>query len=413
MGMIKGKTMRWLGFLVLCGTLVNPAWVSADPADQRLAPSGLNTRFDPGADTFPEYVKRTRDMIEQARVFTPGQDRQALIEGNAPFILYPDSGCREQASGGGKGILLAHGLTDSPYLMGHLAHHLQKLCFTVQVVLLPGHGTRPGDLLDVQWQEWAKAFAFGVNTLRTHVDEVYLGGFSTGGTLAIQYAMGHEHIKALLLFSPAVAITPFARASCWLAAAGNLVPGLAWLGKTQPDEDTFKYESFSANAACQIFRLTREIRAVKRDAPLRLPVFVAASADDATVSADATLAFFDRVENASKHMLLYARSYREVPAAVQIVDSRVADQHIVSSAHTAMLIPPNDVHYGAAGDYAFCTTYYGKDPQAYGRCKARAEDMLGETSKEFLKQGVVRRLTYNPHYEAMIREIDAFLASVR
>lgn len=391
--------------------LAMPLDVMAEEAD-RLTPSGLNSAFVEGVDGFPDYVARMREIIDQARVYPPDGDRNGILDGNAPFILEPGKECGPPESPGRKGVLLVHGLTDSPYLMGYLARHLQQRCFLVQVLLLPGHGTRPGDLLEVTWREWARAFSFGVNTLRPRVDELYLGGFSTGAALAIQHAMQHEEISGLLLFSPAVAVTPLARLSCAMASLSGIIPPLAWVGGTQPDEDTFKYESFAANAGCQIFRLTREIKDVRGGEPLGIPVFVAASADDSTVRVDATLEMFSAATSPDKRMLLFTRGHADVPQGVRSIDSRVPEKDIASSAHTAMMMPASDPHYGENGDYALCSIYYRKKPEAYDRCKARDEDILGETVDDLLEQGVVRRLTYNPHYELMMEELDAFLDRV-
>jgi esterase/lipase len=43
--------------------------------------------------------------------------------------------------------------------MRHLADFFRQNGFRVMAVLLPGHGTQPGDLLDVTWQEWARPSA--------------------------------------------------------------------------------------------------------------------------------------------------------------------------------------------------------------------------------------------------------------
>lgn len=410
--MLTYRPVFWVLVMALLSAVsTRGAWADADSAERHTV-SGLNSGFTAEYADFDAYVSAMRDMILRARVFGPGQDRQAIMEAVAPRGLRPSVGCD---SGGPdsvrRGILLTHGLTDSPYLMRHLARFFQDECFYVQLLLLPGHGSRPGDLLDVRWQEWAEAYAFGVRTLTTRVDEVYLGGFSTGGTLAIHYAMDHPDVRGLLLFSPALAVTPLARASCWLDTASGLFSRLAWLGPKQPNDDPYKYESFAANAACQIFRLTQEIAPVLDERPLSLPVFVAASADDATIDAGATQAFFTHVRHPRKHMILYAREATGERDGTQVVDSRVPAQGVVSSAHTAMVMPRSDPHYGADGDYAFCTRYYQSDDVAYKRCKAKDEDLLGETTSEFLDQGVVRRLTYNPHFDGMLEAMRAFLAA--
>jgi esterase/lipase len=55
----------------------------------------------------------------------------------------------------------------------------------VDILLLPGHGTIPGDLLSVHYQDWIRASEFGISQLSKNAREIYLGGHSLGGAIAI------------------------------------------------------------------------------------------------------------------------------------------------------------------------------------------------------------------------------------
>jgi hypothetical protein len=55
------------------------------------------------------------------------------------------------------GILLIHGLTDSPYSMKHLAQTFYKKGFYVLALRMPGHGTVPSSLADATWKDWRLA----------------------------------------------------------------------------------------------------------------------------------------------------------------------------------------------------------------------------------------------------------------
>ena len=52
------------------------------------------------------------------------------------------------------GVLLVHGLTDSPYSMRGIAETFYAEGFHVVVLRLPGHGTIPASLRDVSWKDW-------------------------------------------------------------------------------------------------------------------------------------------------------------------------------------------------------------------------------------------------------------------
>lgn len=379
-------------------------------SSERHRPSGVNNRFSFKGESFGEYVLHERKVIEQGRTDLTPENRERVIEGNSPFVLVPNRSCPPGVKNPyRKGILLAHGLTDSPYTMRALGRFFQGECFYVEAILLPGHGTRPGDLLDVTWEEWDRAFSFGLNTLKKEADDIYIGGFSTGGTLAIYHSMQDRNIRGLFLFSPAVKVDQRARYTCELSSLTGVVPSLAWIGKLQPDNDPFKYESFASNAACQIFRLTKKIEPAAIKSPLKVPLFIAASADDFSVKTDATLQLFERATSPHKLMLLYARGRRTVPEGVEVVESSIPDKKILGSSHMGIVQPPGDPYYGEEGINSYCIQYYGRDGDAYRRCMAHDEDYLGEISKKFMSKGVLRRLTYNPHFEGMLKSLRQFI----
>ncbi len=97
---------------------------------------------------------------------------------------------------------------------------------------------------------------------------------------------------------------------------------------------------------------------------------------------------------------------------MEIVNSVFPDQHIIGSAHTAIIVPASDAHYGEHGDYTYCTHYtfaVNKTSEKYALCSNKKEDFLGETTGENLKKGVIRRLMYNPNYPAMTRSLKRFI----
>jgi len=146
---------------------------------QRHRPTGANSRFVGTDLSFADYVLRTQAMLRQ--VHAKQDEMEKIIAGNSPFELYPAGNFQKgRDKPYRRGVLLTHGLSDSPYHMRHLAAFFQRQGFCVMAVLLPGHGTQPGDLLDVRWQEWAKAVDYGADRLAAEADELYLAGFSAG-----------------------------------------------------------------------------------------------------------------------------------------------------------------------------------------------------------------------------------------
>lgn len=406
---------RYNSLILAIVFLMLQACSSTPPLAARHQASGLNTQFIGDQLTFADYVERSRDMISKTHTAANIARLNKIVEGNAPFELKPPASC---PSGHGKpyrrGVLLTHGLTDSPYFMRYLGSFFQENCFRVMAILLPGHGTQPGDLLDVSWREWAKAEAYGTDQLAAEVEEVYLAGFSTGGALSVYQSQGDPRVRGLFLFSPALKISA-------LGALANLhkiyswtFPSAKWLD-VMPDKDIYKYESFPKNAAAQIYALTQAVHSRLQEHAVSIPVFAAASQDDTTVMTSATVEFMAHTLAPSSKLTLYSTDTSKAspgfPAEkLEMVNSVFPEQKILSSAHTAILVPPEDGHYGVAGDYSNCLHYYPDEMGKYDACNNKPkEDFQGELTKENLKAGILRRLMYNPNFAELKVSLKKFI----
>ncbi len=368
--------------------------------------SGVNSVFAGVGLSFAEYVFRTQEMLR--RVHAGKAELEKIVAGNSPFELLPFAGFQKgKDKPYRRGVLLTHGLSDSPYHMRHLANFFQRSGFRVMVVLLPGHGTQPGNLLEIRWQEWAKVVSYGADCLAAEVDELYLAGYSAGGALSVLQAFQDERVRGLFLFSPAFEITSRAAWANLHKLYSWLMPRCAWLS-VNADHDLYKYESFCKNAAAQMYRLTRTLP----QQTLAIPVFAVASADDATVHSAATLRFMQRARHPGNKLVWYATE-RVVQNNIEWVNSALPEKRILSSSHTAIVLPPEDAHYGVSGDYANCLHYLPHDTQSYAACMAPAHEVWhGEVHAQNLKQGLVRRLMYNPHYAAMEGSLSHFIESL-
>lgn len=411
---------RFFAVATLFLTAASPAIASQEALDVRHQLSGINSRFNFAGNQFNDYIRSTREMIRSARTdLNATYDADHVVDGNAPFELRPSADCpagKEKRYR--RGVLLTHGLTDSPYFMRPLGRIFRDRCFLVKAILLPGHGTRPGDLLQVTWQEWAKAVAFGVDSLAREVDSIYVAGFSTGGALSIHRSIHDPRIRGVFLFAPAVKISPFGIMANWHEAYSWLSPKAKWLD-IAPDLDPYKYESFPANAADQIHLLTVQLVAdLNRQKRFMPPVFAAISEDDASVFSSATVQFFKEAIHPLSTLVLYTTNSKDTilpdisSDKVKRVNSHLPERRILSSAHTAIVLPPDDPHYGASGTYASCLHYYPKALDKYRQCKSKKEDFLGEVTESNLKKGIIRRLTYNFDFDNLTVLLSNFVESL-
>ncbi|WP_163014828.1 alpha/beta hydrolase [Pseudomonas viridiflava] len=129
---------------------------------------------------FEDYRQQARELIRSQRTFQTS-DHEAELNWNAPQQWTPSGEIKG-------GVLMVHGLGDSPWSFHDVGQRLADQGFVVRTVLLPGHGTKPEDMLDVTLEQWQQVVREQANLLGKEVPKVYLGGFSTGANLVLDYA---------------------------------------------------------------------------------------------------------------------------------------------------------------------------------------------------------------------------------
>lgn len=101
----------------------------------------------------------------------------------------------------GKGVLLIHGWTSTPYEVRRLGKYLNENGYTVYGMQLSGHGTVPKDLEGIKWEQWVADVRQGFAKLRETCDQVYVGGTSIGANLALILSKEEKGIAGLILMA--------------------------------------------------------------------------------------------------------------------------------------------------------------------------------------------------------------------
>lgn len=101
------------------------------------------------------------------------------------------------------GCLLIHGFTGTPDELRELADYLSSKDITVHVPLLSGHGTVLEDLAQTTWLQWSADVRKAYHQLNQTCDEIFVGGLSMGGTLALHLAT-HQPVQGVISFAAPV-----------------------------------------------------------------------------------------------------------------------------------------------------------------------------------------------------------------
>ena len=352
------------------------------------------------------------------------------------------------------GILLLHGLSDSPYSLHALGEKFHEEGFWVIGLRLPGHGTAPSGLMRARWQDMAAAIRLAMDHLVAQVGQkpVHIIGYSTGAALALDLAVDsignpdQQTPASLILISPAIGISRAAALAGPKAALGR-VPGfgrLSWASIT-PEFDPYKYNSFTVYAGAQVHKLTRSVAnrvaAIARstDANAMPPILVFKSAVDATVSTTAVidrllshfsdngneLVLFDINRSAVKSILLVSdpgplTNLLMNDASLPFAITLIANENLESANVVAHYKPPNsqDILTTESLGLAWPASVislshvalpFSPDDPLYGRIPPEHDDVIylgqvqirGERGLLRISSDWLIRLRYNPFYSVL------------
>ena len=288
---MRSKITRLLkiGGLLLTASLVTLLAVRAFDS-QRGAPLALWHTYAPDELTSQElanthwndYLAAERKVFESVRVnVTQKLDPEDQVPANRYFEgspIYPGNFATDwnrsyilEPEGTPVGaVVFLHGLTDSPYSLRHVARLYQSRGFVSVAIRLPGHGTVPAGLTNVDWEDWVAATHLAVREARRRIGPalpLHIIGFSNGGALAMKYALdavGDPKLTRpdrIVLISPMIGITEMARFAGVFGWPAIFPPfaKAAWLSVV-PEFNPFKYNSFPINGARQSSLLTRALQ---------------------------------------------------------------------------------------------------------------------------------------------------------
>lgn len=401
---------RWVGSASLGAVLLLAG--CTEGSDPWLQPSDAGASFQAGryAD-FADYIAQTRARLAADKIYLDPANAADELAAATPFEISPAERCAHDAPK--RGILLIHGLSDMPFAMRDLAEAFAERCFLARSLLLPGHGTRPGDLLQVTREDWLEAARFGAATLAAETDAVYVGGFSLGGLIAAHLAAGDPDIAGVFAFSPAWTL----QSNRSLSFTPWLRHVLDWIDTDAPD-DYARYEAMPLNGLAETYLLAQEFEAKLAAQPLETPVFLAQSADDAIIDAAGNAGYFaKRLTSPSSRALTYSRDPAAAPAEprTRYLNSALPAARIMGFSHQAVHVAPSNPHYGEHGAYRNCGINAGRSAELAALCLDAdwpwRGEIVGDIPPEVPEGAVLARLTFNPLFDDMLAAIDEFLAN--
>ncbi len=170
-------------------------------------------------------VLMTGLLAQQADASSPRNESTGIMEGAEPFTLGDEDA--------DVAVLFVHGFVGATDNFADVPQRVADLGVYVDVMLLPGHGTRARDLRSVPGDELLDAVLAKVRTLKAAHKRVILVSHSMGGALST-LAASEEPVDGLVLGAPYFGVTHKwyygLRPETWSKVTAPVIP---WIFKGQ------------------------------------------------------------------------------------------------------------------------------------------------------------------------------------
>ncbi|MGX9520652.1 alpha/beta hydrolase [Vibrio mediterranei] len=339
--------------------------------------------------SFERYIQDTQRWLAENRAFK-SDDHQQEIALNSPFELVPDSP-------NGQAILLVHGLGDSPYSFHDIAEHLVKQGYLVRAILLPGHGSKAGDLLLPSYSDWENIVSHHTQLLLEDYPNVWLGGYSTGANLVTAYALNDDRISGLLLFSPA--FQPKSEAVKYARFASYFMD---WADQ-DPENNVLRYNSLPMNGAAVYYQTAKVVQDNLATHLFVKPTLMVLSETDSVVDTTAASQAFQNQFIHAESRLIWQGEHP--PEGQRIISQTMVlpEYRVSNGSHMGMLFSPNNPYYGQTGMITICDN--GQRDIDYANCQSGHQVWYSAYGYQEPNK-IHARLTFNPYFQELMQSID-------
>jgi len=236
----------------------------------------------------------------------PGKD-----EKGAPIVLYDNKN--------ETGLVFSHGYMAAPEEIRTLAEYLFEKGINVYVPRLRGHGTDPEVLKSVSAQDWETDFERAFTAMRQVCDKVFIGGFSTGGLLALLHAAQYKVDgvialnSALMLHDLRVSyVVPtlhfFNEMISYLNAKGIQ----EWIDNSHTEQPKVNYLKHPLSSVSQLEKVMSKVeQTIKK---VTAPILIIQGDNDPTVKMESAQLIYDNVSSKDKKLLLLPRERHSILA---------------------------------------------------------------------------------------------------
>lgn len=210
------------------------------------------------------------------------------------------------------GVVFSHGYLAAPKEIRTLAEYLFARGINVYVPRLHGHGTDPTALLHVKSADWERDFERAFTAMREVCTKVFIGGFSTGGLLALIHAAQYK-VEGVVVVNSALKLTDlrvsyvvptlhfFNEMIGYLKAKGIM----EWIDNSHTEHPTINYHKHPLASVYQLEKIMTKTRYTLNK--ITDPILIIQGDKDPIVKSESAKLIYDSVSSEDKKLLIIPR----------------------------------------------------------------------------------------------------------
>jgi esterase/lipase len=225
-------------------------------------------------------------------------------------------------------VVLIHGYLAAPMEVCALAEYLTEHGYAVYAVRLKGHGTSPADLAETPWEAWYESVNRGYAIIKSLTDHIVLGGFSTGGLLALLGAArkGTKVQSVFTINAPLALHNYSARLVSSVMTMNRVLKRFGGAGRWDyvENESENPEVNYLRNPVSGVHELGRLMKSAEDELPrIESPTLLVQGYRDPIVDSVSGQLIFDRIGTSNKELTYFDRDRHGIiygPGAEEVFD---------------------------------------------------------------------------------------------
>jgi len=243
------------------------------------------------AITLIQCVFATNYNLSMNNIQDKIEAQEGLRPGNEPYMM----GTQDNKVG----IILFHGFTASPWEVKELTESLSNI--TVYAPLVAGHGRTETDLKKTTWEEWYEEANKDFNLMNEMYDCVYVGGMSTGGTIALMLAAEHEVCGIVSIGTP-IYFQDWKVKYAWIFK--YIMPFTT--KELSEEEKPYYYEKRPVASIAELYEMVKHLK--KNIQNIDEPILILHSSKDQVIKPESAEFILNNVNSSNKQIILFNES---------------------------------------------------------------------------------------------------------